>query len=135
MVDDIGFWEGIRDVATGRGQLRLILQPLIAGIIGARLGIADAKEGREPFVVRLIHAERYDRRTLAKGALMSVVIPFCVAIVLDGVLQYLTFGYVRPLAAVVMGILLIALPFAIARGAINRVYRRRHPHEHHPATT
>lgn len=134
-VEDIGFWEGIRDVATGRGQLRLFLQPVIASIIGIRLGIADARERREPFVMRLIHSERYDRRTLAKEALERIIIPFCLAIVLDGVLQYLTLGYVRPLAAVVMGLLLIALPFLAARGFTNRIYRRTHPREHHPAAT
>jgi hypothetical protein len=121
----VGFWEGIVDVASGRGQLRLILQPLIATILGVRLGIADAREHRDPFLLRLFSTSKH-RALLAKEAAMDVVIPFSIAIVLDGILQYLAYGYVRPLAAVIMGILLIWVPFAVSRALTNRIYSRSH---------
>lgn len=134
MVDEIGFWEGIRETVSGRGQLRLILQPAIAMIIGIRMGIADAKSGEQPFLMHLLVTGQ-DRAKLAKDALVKVIIPFSIAIVLDGALQYVTLGYIRPLAAVIMGLGLIAVPFAIARSITNRIYRRRHPAPaHHPAS-
>jgi len=120
-----GFWQDIVETARGRGQLRLILQPTVAIILGLRLGIADAKAGASPFLMRLF-VTGADRGKLAKGALMDVIVPYSVAVVFDGVLQYLTLGYVRPLAALVMGALLIWLPFSISRALTNRIYRRSH---------
>ncbi len=51
----VGLFDGIWRDLTGRGmfggrfQIRLIAQPLIALVLGARFGIRDAKEGKEPF--------------------------------------------------------------------------------------
>ena len=125
--DDRGFWEGIVDVASGRGQFRLILQPLIAIGFGIKLGMADAKSGKDPFLWRLA-AKSKDRMKLVKQALKSVIMPFTIAVVVDGILQYLSYGYVRPLAALVMGALLVFIPFVISRSLTNRVCRRTHGH-------
>jgi hypothetical protein len=122
---DSGFLQDIINVASGRGQLRLILQPTIAMLVGIRLGITDAKLGHDPFLKRLTLSS--NRAALAKEAARSVVVPFCIAIVLDGILQYLTLGYVRPLAALVVGAVLIWIPFSIARSFTNRIYRHGHP--------
>jgi hypothetical protein len=118
-------WQGIAETLTGRGQMRLVLQPTMAIIIGLRMGITDAKLGEPPFIWRL--ATAHDRRQVARDAFRKVLIPFCIAIALDGVLQYLTRGYVRPLAAVIVGLMLIFVPFAISRALTNRIYRQRHP--------
>jgi len=120
---DAGFWEDLLDVTTGRGQLRLVLQPLVAIFLGIRFGIGDAKSSKEPFLLRLLVKSEH-RARLAKEAMKSIIVPFAIAIVLDGVLQYLAHGYVRPLAAVVIGAVLIFAPFAIARSLTNRIYRR-----------
>ena len=118
-------WEGIAETLTGRGQMRLVLQPTMAIIIGLRMGISDAKHGETPFIWRLVFSD--DRRGLAKESFRKVLIPFCIAVVLDGVLQYLALGYVRPLAAVIVGLMLIFVPFAVSRALTNRIYRHRHP--------
>jgi hypothetical protein len=123
---DVGFWEGIVDVASGRGQLRLIVQPAIAILVGIKMGITDAKLGHDPFLKRLTFAGK-DRAALAKAAALKVIVPFSIAIVLDGVLQYLTLGRVRLLAALVMGAVLIWIPFSVSRSFTNRVYRHGHP--------
>jgi len=128
MIRDIGFWQGIREVASGRGQLRLILQPLMAIVLGIRLGISDAKTGADPFIWRLVTAP--NRRVLLREAVMDVIIPFCLAVVIDGVLQYLMLGHLRPLAAVVVGAILIWFPFSVARSFTNRIYRRMREESH-----
>lgn len=124
---DVGFWQGIWEVAHGRGQLRLILQPTMAILLGARLGIADAKHGREPFVMRLLVTGEH-RLGLAKEALFEALIPFLIAVILDGVLQYLFRSTVRPLAAIVVGAVLIWIPFLASRAFANRIYTHRHHH-------
>jgi len=126
-----GFWEDLVDVTTGRGQFRLVLQPLFALALGIRFGIGDAKSSKEPFLLRLFVKSKH-RARLAKEAVKNIVVPFMIAIVLDGILQYLAHGYVRPLAAVVIGVVLIFVPFAISRSLTNRIYRRV-AHVHAPA--
>jgi hypothetical protein len=123
---DPGFWQGIMETATGRGQLRLIIQPTIAIIVGLRMGISDAKLGKDPFLMRLALTSS-DRSGVLKEAAGKLLVPFCLAIVFDGILQYLTLGYVRPLAALIMGALLIFVPFTVSRSFTNRIYRRRQP--------
>lgn len=115
----VGFFEGIGRVLGGKGQLRLIIQPTIALLLGIRLGLADARERRAPFVARLFQT----RKHLVRRALSDVVVPFCVAIVIDGILQYYTLGYVRLGAAVLVALLLIWLPFALGRAVANRLAR------------
>jgi di/tricarboxylate transporter len=121
----MSFWRDIAETLTGRGQMRLVLQPTMAILIGLRMGVLDAKLGESPFLWRLATAD--DRRLVAKEAFRKVLIPLCIAIVLDGVLQYLTHGYVRPLAAIIVGLLLIFAPFAISRALTNRIYRYLRP--------
>lgn len=123
--DDRGFWEGIVDVASGRGQLRLILQPLLAVIVGVKFGLGDAKSGKDPFLLRVVRSPAL-RVDLLERALKGVLVPFTIAVVADGALQYLSYGYVRPLAALVMGTMLVFAPFLISRSIANRVYRRTH---------
>ncbi len=120
----IGFWEGIFHVAEGRGEFRLIIQPVVAIILGARLGIADAKEGKGPFLLRVFRTPQ--RRTILKDAASDVMVPFLVAVVIDSILQHYALGMVRPLAAVIVGAVLIWLPFAISRALTNRIFVRSH---------
>ena len=117
----VGFWEGIARDLTGRGmfggrfQLRLIVQPLIAMILGIRLGLHDAKQGKPAFFASVVTGGRHGLGLLRQG-LRDAIVPLCVAFVLDGVLQYLILGHVRPAAAVVVGLLLVFFPFVLAAG-------------------
>jgi hypothetical protein len=123
---DMGFWEGVVRGLSGKGQFRLILQPTMAFLLGLRLGIADAKEGKAPFLFRLF-TTRHERWGLFKRSLSDAALPLIVALVMDGILQYLTFRYIRPLQAVVVGALLVWLPFTITRALTNRIWKHAHP--------
>ncbi len=125
-MEDVGFWEGIARDLTGKGQLRLIVQPAIAIILGIRLGMRDAKAGHEPFLLRLFTGQQ--RGKLFKDSLTDVLLPLTLGFCLDLVLQYITLHRVRPLAAVIVAALLVWLPFAISRALTNRVWKRRHRH-------
>lgn len=123
---DIGFWEGLVRGLSGKGQFRLILQPAMALLLGIRLGIADAKEGKAPFLFRLF-STRHERWGLFKQSLSDAAMPLILGLVMDGILQYLTFNRVRPLQAVVVGTLLVWLPFTGSRGLTNRIWKHAHP--------
>jgi hypothetical protein len=122
---DGGFWADIARDLSGKGQFRLFLQPLMAILLGVRLGIADAKEGEAPFGWRLF-TTRHRRWALFKRSLSDAVLPLAVALVMDAILQYLTLGFVRILGAFVVGGLLVWLPFIAARGFTNRFWKRTH---------
>ena len=127
----VGFFEGIARDLTGRGllggrfQVRLILQPLIAMILGIRLGLRDAKHGKPAFFASVVTGGR-DRWAILRQGLRDAIVPLCVAFVLDGVLQYLILGHVRPAAAVVVGLLLVFFPFVLLRGLSNRLWSHGH---------
>lgn len=130
MMADVGFWDGIARSLAGRGmfggtfQLRLILQPLAALLLGIRFGLRDARKGKEPFFMSVVHAKHGRWSAVGRG-LRDAIVPLCVALVVDGILQRMLLGRVRPLAAVVVGTLLVFVPFAVARGVSNRIWTRR----------
>jgi undecaprenyl pyrophosphate phosphatase UppP len=129
-----GFWDSIVNDITGRGllggsfQIRLILQPLLAMVLGARAGIKDAKRGELPFFHALLQ-ERDRRGDLLLTAVRDAIIPLVVALVLDSILQQMINHHIRPVAALIVGGLLVFLPFLIVRAVANQIWR----HGHHGA--
>jgi hypothetical protein len=127
----VGFWDSITRDLSGRGifggshQIRLLLQPFLAIVLGVRFGIRDAREGRRPFFMRLVESKS-DRWTVLKEGLRAAIIPLALSLILDGVLQHMINGRVRPLVAVIVGTLLVFLPFVLARGWTNRIWTHSH---------
>lgn len=136
---DLSFFESIGRDLSGRGllggkfQLRLILQPLAAILLGLRFGLRDAKRGRPPFFQALAE-EKGDRAAMLKEAARDALIPLAIAFLLDSILQHIINGRIRPLAAVVVGGLLVFLPFLIVRGLSNRAWSHGHPGQPRPAS-
>ena len=120
-----GFWEHIARDLSGKGQFRLILQPAMAIWLGIRLGIVDAKGGREPFGVRLFEG-KHPHWSEFRESMSDAAVPLMIAVVMDGIFQYLTLGRVRLLPALIVGGLLVWIPFGFARGFTNRFWRRQH---------
>jgi hypothetical protein len=124
----MGFWQGVvHELASGTGQFRLLLLPAVALILGIRAGITDAHEGYQPFGRRLLEHNE-PRAQLLEDAAKRALNPLALAFMLDVVLQRLTLGYVRPLAALVVAATLVWIPFAVIRGITNRLWRRSHHH-------
>lgn len=122
----LGFWEGMmRELTSGQGQFRLLLLLAVALVLGIRAGIADAREGTLPFGRRLREANE-PRAELMKDSVKRALNPLALAFILDVILQRLTLGYVRPLAAIIVAAVLVWLPFVIVRGIMNRFWRRSH---------
>jgi hypothetical protein len=113
------FFEDIPKRLTGPGRFRFILQPVTAMILGIRNGLADARAGRPPYLCGVLRHRRL-RRELLQSGFESVVNLLLMGILMDSVCQWLILGASYPGAALVVGPVLIAGPYALARALSNR---------------
>jgi hypothetical protein len=88
-------------------------------VLGLRAGAADRRAGRPPFLMAMT-ARGAQRAALAREAAGDVVNLVLMGILIDAAAQWLILGQVYPAAALVVGPVLIALPYVIARGLANR---------------
>jgi hypothetical protein len=107
---------------AGPGRFRFILQPTVATLLGARDGIADARAGRRPYVLAMLTGST-SRRELATSALAAIANVLLLGILLDAIFQGVILGVCYPGAALVVGPVLIATPYALARELANRATR------------
>ena len=120
----IAFLEDIPKRLTGPGRFRFILQPSVAIALGILGGVADARMGRPPYLSGILF-HRDARRELLSSGFESVVNLLLMGILLDSVFQWLILAVSHPGAALVMGPVLIVLPYSLARALSNRFARRR----------
>ncbi|HEU4391544.1 MAG TPA: hypothetical protein VFV34_27385 [Blastocatellia bacterium] len=118
------FFEDIPKRLTGPGRFRFVLQPLIAIILGIRSGFADARAGRPAYIYGLVF-HRDLRGELVKDGFRTVVNLILMGILMDAVFQWVILGVAYPGAALVVGPVLIMLPYTVARALSNRVARLR----------
>jgi hypothetical protein len=95
------------------------------GLLGIRFGLRDAKVGKKAFFMSLLDGE-HDRWPILKQGLRDAIVPLCVAFILDGILQRMINGHILLLGAVIVGALLVFLPFVIGRGLSNRIWTTGH---------
>ena len=92
---------------TGPMWLRLILQPLVASFFGIRAGLANARRWRSP--------EAGHRRAMFQQALTDVGKMLAVGVGLDAVFQLITLRTVYLGEAILVGFLLVVVPYQIIR--------------------
>ncbi|MGH9759633.1 MAG: hypothetical protein ACREDR_04355, partial [Blastocatellia bacterium] len=112
---------------SGPGRFRFILQPLVAIILGIRGGIADARAGI-PNDLHALLVNRDHRAELVESVLRAVINLILMAILLDAVFQRIILGVSHPGAAIIVGPLLIMVPYSTARAISNKVVRLRKEH-------
>ncbi len=108
----------------GPGRLRFVFQPLVAIVLGIRAGVADGRAGRRPYLQGLV-MDHGQRLAMLKEALEQLSTLIAVAILLDAVSQFLILRSVFPGAALVVGPVLIAIPYGLSRALANRWVRLR----------
>ena len=116
------FLEDIPKRLAGPGRFRFILQPALATLLGVRDGVADARADRGPYLLTLAFGSGM-RGELVKSGLSAIANLLLMGILLDSVFQWVILGAVYPGAAVVVGPVLIAGPYAVARALANRAAR------------
>jgi hypothetical protein len=109
---------------TGPMAFRFILQPTVAILIGIRDGKQDARAGTSPFLYGLLFNPTGRRAQLGNAA-KSLTMPVIVGTVLDGIAQYLIFGQIRPGTALLVGLLVMGVPYTVSRGFTNRITTMR----------
>jgi hypothetical protein len=118
------FFQDILARLSGAGRLRFILQPVAALFVGTRDGIKDSLAGWPPFLSALVF-QRSRRADLLRSAFASIRDLVALAIIIDVISQFLIFQEIHPGAAVVLGPVLIGVPYSISRALANRIARRR----------
>lgn len=118
------FFQDMLARLSGPGKVRFLVQPVVAIVLGARDGAKDARGGLAPFLWGLaFHGG--SRRQMWHTALLSVRDLVAIAILLDLISQALIFHELHPGAALLLGPVLIAIPYSLARALANRIARKR----------
>lgn len=114
------FWDELIGRADGPLTLRLILQPAMAAIFAIRSGIRDGREGRRPYLATLISDPEH-RGKLVREGWKDVGKIFVIAMVLDGVYQFIEIHTIRPLQLVLVPVFLALIPYVLLRGPASRL--------------
>jgi hypothetical protein len=107
--------------------LRLIFQPCVAAFLAIRAGLDDARSG-EPAFLWTVASDPERRGELLRDAWKDISKVFVLATALDLVFQLIQFRRIYPVEAILVAFLLAAVPYAVLRGPVSRLMRkRRHP--------
>ncbi len=114
------------DRAAGPFHLRLILQPVVATILGIRAGIRDARRGRPPYFWSVATAaDSTDRRELIRQGWADIGKVFSIAIALDVIYELVVYHWVYPVQALIVASILAVIPYLLMRGLANRLATKR----------
>lgn len=125
------FLENIPRRLSGPGRFRFFLQPLIAVILGIRSGRSDLREGKPPYLYGVLFHPGL-RGDLLRSALATVINLVLMGILMDAVFQWVIFGVSHPGAALVLGPVLILVPYSISRALTNRIGGKGKTLKRHP---
>lgn len=104
--------------------MRFYLQPFMATIAALRDGRKDARAGRPPFGWALFTAhDPHQRRALLRDAWHGFGKIFLLALFLDIIYQIVVLEGLRPVAGLIVAVLLAVLPYMVLRGLFNRLFR------------
>jgi hypothetical protein len=119
-------WENIVGRPDGPMNFRLIMQPAMAIFLAVRSGLRDAHRGEPPFLWTVL-SNRSRRAELLRHAWKDVRNLFIVALLLDSIYQLILHRGIYPLELLLTATVLALVPYAVVRGLVTRVARRRVP--------
>lgn len=111
---------------SGPGNLRFVVQPLIAILLAIRDGRNDAKSGAPAYLAELVSGSGPRGATL-KGSMKATLMPFSAAVILDSILQIVIFDVWRLQWALVVGLFLVGIPYVVVRSISNSLFSRHSP--------
>jgi hypothetical protein len=111
----------------GPFSVRFYLQPFMATLAALRDGRKDARAGRPPFGWALVTAhDARQRRTLLRDAWRGFGKIFLLALSLDLIYQIVVLKGLRPVAGLIVAIVLAVIPYMVLRGPFSRLFRLGH---------
>lgn len=117
------FWADMGLRLTGPASFRFILQPIPAVLYGVRDGVNDAKMGQPPHIFDIVMVPA-DRKRQAASGWTGIGKAVIFATVFDAEIQYMILAMVYPGAAIIVGVVCMAIPYSLARGIANRIVSR-----------
>jgi hypothetical protein len=118
-------WEHLSGRIDGPLAFRLVVQPLVAGLLGIRAGLWDARSGRPAYFWTLLTSPG-ERVQLWREGWKAVGRVMAFAALMDVAYQLLVFGGIYPLETVFIAFLLAGVPYLLTRGPVNRIVSMRH---------
>ena len=110
-------WNDFLARTTGPMWSRLILQPAVAVFFGVRAGLRNARrDASQSDPARALDPAH--RRALFRQASHDVGLMFIAGVSLDVIFQLIALRELYPLEAVLVGFLLVALPYQIVRTVV-----------------
>src|SRR4029453_14538635 len=109
-------WDDLVGRTVGPMHLRVILQPVMAGILGIRAGLRDAGKNKSSYSKHRCNFLRKSGKDTA-----SV---FVFALILDVIYQLIALHTVYPGEAVVVAIVLAIAPYLLVRSLVNCLSRK-----------
>jgi hypothetical protein len=117
-------WENLIGRSAGPLNFRLLIQPTVATLIAIRAGLRDAREGRAAFLWAAL-SDPGCRRELLRQGWKDVGKVFILAMVLDSIYQLIVHHGVYVLELLIIATVLAIVPYALVRGPVNRIARRK----------
>ncbi len=114
------FWEHLGGRIGGPLTFRLILQPVMAGLLAIRAGLADARAGRPAYFWTIL-TDPADRRGLLREGWKAVAKIFILAVAIDVVYQLIVFRWIYMGEVLLVAFLLACVPYLLIRGPVNRI--------------
>jgi len=103
----------------GPGAFRFVLQPLVAALLGVRDGHRDAGANHPPYLSCCVFDVTRRRASLRDGV-ATIGKPFVIAILIDALLSLVILGAIYPGSTLFVGLVLVAMPYIIARDVTGR---------------
>jgi hypothetical protein len=115
-------WQDLVGRLTGPLTLRLIVQPIMASVLATIDGLRDSRQGGPPFFWAIL-TDPTHRHDLIRDGWRSIAKVFSVAVLLDGVYQFIELGWFYPTEALIVAFILAIVPYILVRGPVNRLVR------------
>ena len=115
------------DITSGRHApvaFRFILQPAVAAFLAYRAGKEDARNGRPLYLWALVK-DPAQRRALLREGWEHIGKVFIVALLMDGIYQFIAVRWFYPGEALMVALILAVVPYLVCRSVVNRILRRR----------
>jgi hypothetical protein len=119
----IRMWTNFGDRVSGPMSFRLILQPTMAALLAIRAGLKDAREGRSAYLWTTLTDEA-QRVALLREGWAAIARVFLLAIIMDGVYQFIVQRWIYLGEVLIVAILLAVVPYVLIRGPVMRIARQ-----------
>lgn len=105
-------------------HFRVILQPIMAGILAIRAVRRDTRENRSPYLSDLVHGSVH-RRELIRESWKDIARVFFFALILDVIYQLIELHMIYPFETIIVAIALAIVPYLIIRAFAGWLFRKK----------